>query len=191
MHNFCSLLIEQIIDLEKMRTENLKFKTDLRDRVMDSRSVTQQMIVFKGRLLTKSSYRKSKLDLSTLVTQSTCLPNIAFRLRLIWMHTLDAIDLKSCQTSFPSFCAPPCEVAVLFNSNLSRRPFLGQVDEVVDLDLLLYTGFDSEYAVLFLCRIFTQRPMTDRSKDSAKRWALFWSATTSRQLEFHRKFHFT
>ena len=56
-------------------------------------------------------------------------------------------------------CALPSEVAVLFDSNLSRRPFLRQV---VDLDLLLCTGFDSEHAVLFLCHIFTQRPMTDR-----------------------------
>ena len=54
---------------------------------------------------------------------------------------------------------PPSEVAVLFDSNLSRRPFLGQV---VDLDLLLCTGFDSEHAVLFLCHSFTQRPMNDR-----------------------------
>ena len=53
----------------------------------------------------------------------------------------------------------PSEVAVLFDSNLSRRPFLGQV---VDLDLLLCTGFDLEHAVLFLCHIFTQRPMNDR-----------------------------
>ena len=35
-HNFCSMLIDQLIDLE-----NEKFRTDLRDRVMDSWSVTQ------------------------------------------------------------------------------------------------------------------------------------------------------
>ena len=40
-HNFCSMLIEQLIDLEKVRTDNLKFRTDLRDRVMDGWSVTQ------------------------------------------------------------------------------------------------------------------------------------------------------
>ena len=51
------------------------------------------------------------------------------------------------------------EVAVLFDLNLRRCPFLGQV---VDLDLLLCTGFDLEHAVLFPCHIFTQRPMTDR-----------------------------
>ena len=40
---FCSMLIEQLIDLEKVpaRTENLKFRTDLQDRVMDGWSVTQ------------------------------------------------------------------------------------------------------------------------------------------------------
>ena len=50
---------------------------------------------------------------------------------------------------------------VLLYSNLSRLPFLGQV---VDLDLQLCTGFNSEHAsaVLFLCHIFTQRPLTDR-----------------------------
>ena len=35
------MLIEQLIDLEKVRTDNLKLRTDLRDRVMDGWSVTQ------------------------------------------------------------------------------------------------------------------------------------------------------
>ena len=61
--------------------------------------------------------------------------------------------------TFPSFCAPQSKVTVLFNMNLSKGPFLGQV---IDLDLQLCTGFDSEHAVLFLCHIFTQRPMTNR-----------------------------
>ena len=42
-------------------------------------------------------------------------------------HTLVAINSESRQTSFQSFCALPSDVAVLFNSNLSRRPLLGQV----------------------------------------------------------------
>ena len=54
---------------------------------------------------------------------------------------------------------PPSEVDVLFDLNLSRRRFLGQV---VDLDLLLCTGFYLEPAVLFLCHISTQGPMNDR-----------------------------
>ena len=48
---------------------------------------------------------------------------------------------------------------MLFNLNLSKYPFLGQV---IELDLLLCTGFDLEHVVLFLCHIFTQRPMHDR-----------------------------
>ena len=41
LHIFCSMLIEQLVDLEKVRTDKLKFRTDLRDRVMDGWSVKQ------------------------------------------------------------------------------------------------------------------------------------------------------
>ena len=53
------MLIEQLIDLEKVRTDNLKFRTDLRDQVMDGWSVTQRIIVYKGRLL---KIFKSKIE---------------------------------------------------------------------------------------------------------------------------------
>ena len=74
----------------------------------------------------------------------------------------DAIDSESRLTLFPSSCWLPSEVAVLFNSNSSRRPFLGQV---FDLDLLLCTEFDLEHAVLILCHISTQRPMNNRKME--------------------------
>ena len=35
------MIIKQLINLEKVRTENLKFRTDLGDLVMDGWSVTQ------------------------------------------------------------------------------------------------------------------------------------------------------
>ena len=176
-----------------------------------------------------------KLILSTLVT--TWLANIAFHLRPIWQQNLVAIDSESLQTSFQSFCRPPSQVAVLFDSNLSRRPFLGQVAfhlrqllqtlvaidsesrhtlfqsvcappsevavlcysslsrcpflrQVVDLDLLLCTGFNLENAVLFLCHIFNQRPMnySKIEQSNGRHWALVWSATTSRPFQW--KFHF-
>ena len=41
LHRFCSMLIEQLINLKKVRSENLKFRTDLQNRVMDGWSVTQ------------------------------------------------------------------------------------------------------------------------------------------------------
>ena len=56
----------------------------------------------------------------------------------------------------------PSEVAVLFDLNLSRLLFIGQV---ANLNLLLCTGFDLEHAVLFLCHIFAQRSMTDRKTE--------------------------
>ena len=111
------------------------------------------MNVYKGRLLKKSSNRKLKLVLSNWHS------NIAFHLRLIWLQTLVAIDSELRLTLFPSFCTQTSEVAVLFYLNLSTLPFPGQV---IDLYLLLCTGFDLEHTVLFLCHIFAHRRMTDR-----------------------------
>ena len=84
------MLIEQLFYLRKVRTENVKFRTDLRNRVMDGWSVTEKMIVYKGISLNISSSRKSKLVLSTLVT--AWLANFAFHLRPIWLKTLVAVE---------------------------------------------------------------------------------------------------
>ena len=151
-----AMLIEQLINVEKVRTEHWKFRTDLQDQVMDGWSVTQYMTVYKGKLLKKIF--KLKIEACPVNAGTTWLSNIAFHLRPIWLQTLAVINSESRLTSFPSFCAPPSEVAALFDSNLSRRPFHGQV---VDLDLLLCTGFNSEHVVLFLCHMFSQRPMID------------------------------
>ena len=143
------MLIKQLINVETVRTDNLKFRTDLWDQFTDGWSVSQQMIVYKGRLLKKSSHGKC----------TTWLSNIAFHLQPIWLETLVAIDSASYLKSFSSFCLLPSEVTVLFNSNLSRCPFLRQL---VDLDLLICTGFNLEHAVLLLCHIFTQGPRSQQ-----------------------------
>ena len=80
---------------------------------------------------------------------ATWLSNIAFHYDRFGCKVLVAIDSESSQTWFPSFCTLPSQVAVLrlFDSNLHRRPFLGQV---VDSDPLLCTGLDWEHAVLVL-----------------------------------------
>ena len=90
---------------------------------------------------------------------TTWLSKFPLHLRRFRLQTLVAIDLESRQTLFPSFCGPPSEVAVLFDRNLGIRPIPGQV---VNLDLLLCTGFDSQRVDLFPCLILTQRPMSDR-----------------------------
>ena len=113
-----------------------------------------------------------------------CSNVIAFHLRPIGLQTLVVIDSESYQTLFQSFCAQQSEVAVLFDLNLSRRPVLRQV---IDLDLLLCTGFYSEDAVLFLCHMFTtQRPMTDQKIERSD-WRL-WLATTSGQFDWKVNF---
>ena len=48
-------LFVQLVDLKKVRTENLKFRTDIQDWVMDDLSVTQLMINLSSILLKKSS----------------------------------------------------------------------------------------------------------------------------------------
>ena len=147
------MLIKQLIKLEKVRTKNLKFRTDLLAEVMDGWSVTQQMILYKGRLL------KSKFG---ACLANTWLSNTGFNLLQIWLQILVVIYSESHLTQFPSFCMLPSEVAVLFYLNLSRCPFLGQV---ADLDLLLCTGFNLEHAVLFLHYMFIQRPMTHQKTE--------------------------
>ena len=138
------------------------------------------MNVCKGRLLKKSSNRKLKLVLSTLVT--TWLSNIAVHLRPIWLQNLVAVDSELYLTLFPRFCAPPSGVAALFNSNLSRRPFLRQV---VDTDLLLCTGFDSEHAVLFLCHNFAQSRMNDRKIERSDGRCLGLQQLLANSMEIH------
>ena len=98
------MLIEQLIDLRKVRTENLKFRTDIWDWVINLWSLTQQMIIYKGRLLKKSLNWKLKFVLSLLVNNfspiTTWLSNIAYHLLPIWLQILVAICSESCQTSF-------------------------------------------------------------------------------------------
>ena len=174
------MLIKQLINPRKVKTEKLKFRTNLCYQVMDCWSVTQYMIVYKGRLLKKSSNCKSKSVLSTLV--STLLSNIAFHLLLIWLHTLVAIGSVSRLTSFPSlsFCTQQSEVALLFNLNLSRLPFLRQV---VDLDLLLCIGFNLEHVVLFLCHSSTQRPMNDWKIERSNGCSFGWQQLIANSIE--------
>ena len=52
-HNFCSMLIKQLTNLRKVRSKNLKFRTDHHYEVASVNwlSITQQMIIYSGWLL--------------------------------------------------------------------------------------------------------------------------------------------
>ena len=70
-----------MIDLREGRNENLKFRTDLRDRVIDDLSVTHQMFL-STKLLKKSLNRKSKLVQSMQVSLKAFKHRIAFATNL-------------------------------------------------------------------------------------------------------------
>ena len=138
---FCSMLIEQHINLEKVRTDDLEYWTDILDQVMEGWSVTQYKIVYYGRLLKESSNWKSKLVLSTLVT--TWLSNIAFHLRPILLQTLVAIvanrfriapDIvfKLLRATMWSSCA------VLFESEQTPFPWTGRQFRPAALHRILF-----------------------------------------------------
>ena len=110
----------QVLQNSGSRMFMLRVKTLLtRDRHWRN---LREKTILSNRLLSKSLNRKLKLVHSKQV--SSWLWNIEFHLRPLWLQTLVAIDSESCQRSFPSFWAPPSEVAELFDWNLSRRLFL-------------------------------------------------------------------
>ena len=97
---------------------------------------------------------------------------MAFKHHISFATDFAAIDPELRLTCF---CMQPSEVVVLIDSNLSRLPFLRQV---VDLDVLLCTGFNLEHAVLFLDQWLI--------KDWAKQWVLLCSAIPSK-ISFYMK----
>ena len=58
--NHYSIYVVITLILRKLRTENLKFRTDLRDQVMDDRSATQKMIILNRQIAQK--ILKSKIE---------------------------------------------------------------------------------------------------------------------------------
>ena len=83
-------------------------------------------------LLSKKNYARDRFQL------------FAHR-HLKWLcYSMVAIEKELCQRSFPTLCAPPSEVALLFNGNLSRHPFLRHVVNLVFC--LLSAGFHSHHA---------------------------------------------
>ena len=121
------MLIEQLINLEKVRTDNLKFGTDLQDRAMDGWSVLHIIITVDECLHRKIAQTqkifKSKIEAHPVNSghYMAFKHSISFATNLAANFGCDRFRIKPDIVS--SFCAPPYEVAALFDSNLSRRPF--------------------------------------------------------------------
>ena len=117
------------------------------------------MIVYKGKLLKKSSNRKSKHvscqrgSLHGFQTQHFICDQFGCKL---WLLSIQ----NHARHRFQAFARR--HLKSLCSSILIRRPFLTQVVDLIMLLCSVCTGFDSEHTVLFLRHIFTQRPMNDR-----------------------------
>ena len=105
----------------------------------------------------KSENQKSKLVLPTLAT--AWLSNIAFHLWRFgckpWLRSIQNHARHRFQAFARSHLKLLCCSIQIWADALSSG-------QVVDLDLLLCTGFDSEHAALFLCPILSQRLMNDQ-----------------------------
>ena len=82
LHIFCSILIEQVINLRKVRTENFKFRKE----VMNGWSVTKLMMILSIRNSDSESSDclkniESKLNLTQSMQISKLLSKIAFHLQ--------------------------------------------------------------------------------------------------------------
>ena len=112
-----------------------------------------------------------------LVSQSRWLSNITFHLQSIWLQDLVVVDSESCQTSFPSVCVPP---SVQFESEQTPSCLTSR-------QLRSCTGFGSEFTELFLCHIFTLRPINDRKIERSD--ARCFGRQQPLACALHRKFH--
>ena len=139
------------------------------------------MNVYKGRLLKKSSNRKSTLVLSNIAIVTDVAANFGCdRFRIT-----PYIVSKLLRAAICSRCA------VRFESEQTPFPLAGSRFRPAAFSALHRIRFGTWG--LFLCHIFTQRPMTDRKIERSNgrgfgRQQLF-SLSTSRQ--FHRNFQFS
>ena len=119
--------------------------------------------------------------------QTTFLRQITFHFQSMGLQTLVAIDSESPWHCFQAFACRNlkslcCSIRIWADT-------LSILRQVVDLDLLLCTGFDLEPVVLFQCDIFTQRPGNDgkieRSNGRCFGWQQF--SPIPQKISFHMR----
>ena len=168
-----------------MRTEKLNFRTGLPDLVMGCWSVTQQMIVYKGRLLKKFE----NCSLSCVLVSAYAFQTLHFIcewfgcklwLLLIQNHARHCFQAVA-HLHLKSLC---CSVWIWADALFFRQ--------VVNLDPSR-TCFaqHSIWNMLFCSYVIFLLRDQGMIESIVKQWALLWFATTSHQC--HQKFpnHFT
>ena len=142
-----------VIDLRKMRTRNLKFRKDLWDTAYRyGWLVSNKDGYFQLQILSDCSknLKIKNWSLSSTVNPGLYMPGFLIS-RFIcysfgckfWLLSIQNHWVMPKPWLFSFVCTS--DFTVLFSWNLSWRPFLGLV---VDLDLLLCTGFDSEHGFI-------------------------------------------
>ena len=158
LQNFCSLLIEQLINLEKweLRTWNLGQPGRSFISSYGWLALTTADDCLQRQIAQKNS---NLLVLSTLVTYMAFKHSISFATNLaanFGCHGFriipDIISKLFCSTMWSQ-----CVASVWFESEQTPFPRTGHW-----LRSAACTEFDLEHAVLFLCHMFTQQPMNDR-----------------------------
>ena len=147
------MLIEQLINLEKVTTDNLKFMTDLRDRVMDGWSENLQI----------ENWSSSCQGWSLYGFQTSHFFCDRFGCKL-WLHSIQNHAWHRFQAFASRHLKFDGRCAVRFETEQTPFPRTGR-----NSDLLLCKGFDSEHAVLFLGHVLTQRPINDRKIERSYR----------------------
>ena len=101
--NFCSMLIKQVVNLRKVRIENLKFMTDLLGHGCSVSNTLNIFFQYQNPSLHKKILLNKKLNFIQTMEVSTWPANIVFHLRQVWLQALVAMNSKSCLRSFPSY----------------------------------------------------------------------------------------
>ena len=175
LHNFCSMLVEQLNNLEKARTDNLtrKFRTDLWDQVMDDWSVRHSRWLAWDECLQKQVAKKilkSKIEAHPFnaghyTAFKHCISfatNLAANFGCYWFRiTPDVVSKLLCAANW-SCCAVPfkCEQTPFLWTVRWFRPAAMQRIEFRTRGFVPMSYFYSE--------------TNDWEKDWAKLWAQFW-----------------
>ena len=105
LHNFCSILIEQLINLRKVKSYYSKLP--VLSGTLKVRTICKIKLWWVSNTVHDCLHRQIA---EKIKNWNLSCPNIAFHLLPIWVQTLVAINSEWCRASFPSFCVPPDEL---------------------------------------------------------------------------------
>ena len=98
-------------------------------------------------------------------------------IRQFWLQTLVVIDSKSCQTSFPSFCAQSYGCAVLLEYEQTPLSLAGRRFGTATLHKIRFKTF--LFVLVLLPYLYSE---TNKWLHDELHWALLWPVTKFREV---------